>query len=216
MMTEWHFVMMLVTWRPEESDSDRDKARSGPRTSPCPHNGPRSDSAMPALHQDTLASTRAQRNPPPSHWLQDPSGGLWLVCLSPGPAPMFTLTRSLNSESGSDPHKHFPSGSKPGRPVYPLLQRQISTFQCLLNSLLFKAQRLSLMNKIEPLISFFVNLLFTDSVNHFGLPACCTLMYFGAVFNIIHFASSFNSVSFPVRHHGEEKSGISGIDPDLW
>ena len=29
-------------------------------------------------------------------------------------------------------------------------QRQISTFQCLLNSLLFKAQRRSLMNKIEP------------------------------------------------------------------
>ena len=176
MMTEWHFVMMLVTWRPEESDSDRDKARSGPRTSPCPHNGPRSDSAMPALHQDTLASTRAQRNPPPL-----------IGCRTPVEASDWPVSRQDQLQCSLSLGHWTLSPDQTLTNIFPLdpnlvalsilcCQRQISTFQCLLNSLLFKAQRLSLMNKIEPLICLFVNLLLTDSVNHFVLPAR-TVMY---------------------------------------
>ena len=88
-------------------------AKDIPVNDKCPHNGPlRLNSTMPALHQDTLARTRGQRNPLSSHWPQGPRGGFWLANLLPRPAPMFTLTRSLNSEPGSDHHKHFPSGSK--------------------------------------------------------------------------------------------------------
>ena len=88
-------------------------AKDIPVNDKCPHNGPlRLNSTMPALHQDTLARTRGQRNPLSSHWPQGPRGGFWLANLLPRPAPMFTLTRSLNSKPGSDHHKHFPSGSK--------------------------------------------------------------------------------------------------------
>ena len=112
----WRSVSLSWCWPREHRrrvtvTETKEWAKDIPVNDKCPHNGPlRLNSTMPALHQDTLA--RGQRNPLSSHWPQGPRGGFWLANLLPRPAPMFTLTRSLNSEPGSDHHKHFPSGSK--------------------------------------------------------------------------------------------------------
>ena len=67
----------------------------------CPHNGPLR-AQTPLNHARSAPGYAGQGNLLASHWLKAPSAGFLLANTRARAAPGFTLTRSLNSELGSD------------------------------------------------------------------------------------------------------------------